>query len=85
MRGLFNLLRVSILDNLEKIYREASGQETIAGQHRDLFDAVIAGEAEAAREAAHTHLAFVAATLREGFEETARERRSRRRLRSLEE
>jgi GntR family transcriptional repressor for pyruvate dehydrogenase complex len=85
MRGLFNMLRVSILDNLEKIYREASGQEIIAGQHRDLFDAVISGEAEAAREAAHTHLAFVAATLREGFEETTREKRSRRRLRSLEE
>ena len=85
MRGLFNLLRVSILGNLEKIYREASGKEIIASQHRDLFDAVMAGEAEAAREAAHTHLAFVAATLREGFEETAREKRSRRRLRNLEE
>jgi len=85
MRGLFNLLRVTILGNLERIYEEAGGKAIIADQHRELFNAVIAGEAEAAREAAHTHLAFVAATLREGFEETIRENRSRRRLRNLEE
>ncbi len=85
MRGLFNLLRVSILNNLEKIYKEAGGKAIIASQHRELFNAVMAGEAEAAREAAHTHLAFVAATLREGVEETAREKRSRRRLQNLEE
>lgn len=85
MRGLFNLLRVSILNNLERIYEEAGGKAIIASQHRELFDAVMAGEAEAAREAAHMHLAFVAATLREGFEENEREKRSRRRLQTLKE
>ncbi len=85
MRGLFNLLRVSIFDNLVKIYEEDCGKDIIVGQHRDLFNAVIAGEAEAAREAAHNHLAFVAATFREGLEEAEQEKRSRRRLNNLEE
>ncbi len=85
MRGLFNLLRVSIFGNLERIYEEACGKEIIAGQHRELFNAVMAGEAEAAREAAHNHLAFVAATFREGLEEAEHEKRSRRRLQNLQE
>lgn len=85
MRGLFNLLRVTILNNLEKINREPEGEAIVRGQHRTLFNAIVAGEAEAAREAAHTHLRFVAATLREAIKQTAREKRSRRRLRNLEE
>lgn len=85
MRGLFNLLRVTILNNLEKINREPEGEEIVRGQHRKLFNAIVAGDAEAARGAAHTHLRFVAATLREAITQTAREKRSRRRLQNLEE
>jgi len=85
MRGLFNMLRISILSNLERIYEESGGSGIIANQHRALFNAVMAGEPEIAREAAHTHLAFVAATLRQGFEEAEYEKRSRRRLNNLEE
>jgi GntR family transcriptional repressor for pyruvate dehydrogenase complex len=85
MRGLFNLLRVTILNNLEMINREPDGEGIVRGQHRKLFNAIVAGEAEAAREAAHTHLRFVAATLREAIKQTDREKRSRRRLRNLVE
>jgi DNA-binding FadR family transcriptional regulator len=85
MRGLFNLLRVTILNNLEKIHREPEGEEIVRKQHGKLFNAIMAGDGEAAREAAHTHLRFVAATLREAIKQTAREKRSRRRLQNLEE
>jgi GntR family transcriptional repressor for pyruvate dehydrogenase complex len=85
MRGLFNLLRVSIFSNLERIYKEAEGREILTSQHRELFNAIMIGDAEAAREAAHTHLAFVAASLREGVEEAEREHRSWRRLHNLDD
>ena len=84
MRGLFNLLRVSILSNLERIYEEDGGREIIAAQHHALFTAVMTSDAEAAREAAHRHLAFVAASLRQGLDQERREKRSRRRLSSLD-
>ena len=42
------------------------------------------GNPDAARDAAHTHLAFVDATLCEHMKEVQREARARRRLRGLE-
>jgi len=84
MRSLFSVVHATIRDNLERIYGEAEGKMVIQTQHRALFEAVMAGDPEAARDAAHTHLGFVVATLREGFLEKARERRSRRRLRTFD-
>jgi len=80
MRGLFNVIHATIRENLGRIYAEAGGKDVIRAQHTALFEAVMGGDPEAAREAAHTHLGFVVATLREGVRDTAREKRSRRRL-----
>ena len=83
MRGLFNVVHATITENLARIYAEAGGKDVLRAQHTALFEAVMAGDPEAAREAAHTHLGFVVATLREGVRETAREKRFRRRLGTL--
>ncbi|MCW5699248.1 MAG: FCD domain-containing protein [Rhodospirillales bacterium] len=65
MRGLFNLLRVSIFSNLQRIYMESGGKEVVRQQHQALVDAILSVDPEAARDAAHTHLSFVAFTLHE--------------------
>lgn len=79
MRGLFNLLRDNIAQNHQRLRLEAGNLELIRGQHASIYHAVINGEPEAAREAAHTHLSYVDATLRELFAEEARNVRSQRR------
>lgn len=84
MRGLFSLVRVTIIDNLERIYRDAGGKDRIRDQHRALFEAVMSGDATAARSAANAHLGFVVATLKSAFDEAEREGRSRRRLGALD-
>jgi GntR family transcriptional repressor for pyruvate dehydrogenase complex len=85
MRGLFNLLRRSINDNLQKLLTEEENIELVSGQHESIYNAIMAGAAEEARAAVHAHLTFVEATLREFTEEAARENRSRRRLQSLDD
>jgi GntR family transcriptional repressor for pyruvate dehydrogenase complex len=83
MRGLFNLLRSSIFCSLEKLHLQPGNYEIVYTHHKRIFKAVMAREAEAARAAAHEHLAFVEATLRELDEEGLREERSQRRLQNL--
>ena len=83
MRGLFNLLRTTILDSLEKIYAEAGSIEFIRKQHQSLLTAILNGDAATAREAAHTHIAFVAATVRQANQQAHRHERSQRRLKNL--
>lgn len=85
MRGLFNLLRRSISDNLEKLLTERENFDLVSGQHESIYRAIMAGEPEEARQAVRTHLSYVEATLREFAMEAAREDRSRRRLKSLED
>ena len=85
MRGLFNLLHVTIADNLDRIFAEAGGMEVIRRQHRELYDAVMAGDADAARRKARTHLDFVVSTLRGSADETLRQERSRRRLENIDD
>lgn len=65
VRGLFSLLRTSIYRFREQICARGDGSDRmLAEQHRAIFDAVMAGDAHRAQEAAHIHLRFVQATLR---------------------
>lgn len=84
MRGLFDLLRRGIVASRERLYTKPGVREVLLGQHRDLCRTLMAGDAEAARAAAHDHLEFVEGTLRELDQEELRLTRSRRRLRSLD-
>ncbi len=83
MRGLFNLLRTSISFSLEKLHMQQDNYEIVKEHHRKIFEAIIDGDPDAARQAAHLHLAFVEDTLREMDQKGLREERSQRRLRNL--
>jgi GntR family transcriptional repressor for pyruvate dehydrogenase complex len=80
MRGLFNLLRSTITSSLEKIYAEPGSIDLIRNHHRKMLDAVIAKKPDEAREAAHTHLAFVQETMRQAATDATPRKRSRRKV-----
>ncbi len=83
MRGLFDLLRRGIVSSRERLYTKEGVREVLLRQHRALYQALMAGHAEAARAAAHDHLVFVEGTLRDIDREEERRLRSQRRLNSL--
>lgn len=76
MRGLFDLLQANISHNLEKLYTLPRVFEPLAAQHRELIDAIIAGEPERARRAACIHIEFVQSSLKTIDEDEARKARS---------
>lgn len=80
MRGLMSVLRNSITFNLDRIRENAENHGQVKRQHKALFDAVMTGDAEAAREAARQHLGFVQETLHQNIERREREERAQRRL-----
>lgn len=72
MRGLVNLLRTSALRFRARIFSLGDGgKQVLRGQHLAIYEAVMKGNAEAARQAAHLHLSFIEATLREADREEA--------------
>ncbi len=79
MRALFSLLRQHIWDNLQNIYPKADYREKIHQQHGLLMDAILEGDPEKARMAAHDHLAYVEDALLEGERENSRQERALRR------
>lgn len=83
MRGLFDLLLSNICRSLERLYTRESSYTLVHSQHQAILNAVLERNPEAARQAAHVHLAFVESTLRELDQEAARQERSKRRLHSL--
>ncbi|WP_207061505.1 pyruvate dehydrogenase complex transcriptional repressor PdhR [Motiliproteus sp. SC1-56] len=79
MRSLMGLLENNIMRNLEHIYPKPGHRTKIHGQHKVLMEAIFSGNPEAARNAAHEHLAYVEeALLAYGQEETRLERSLRR-------
>ncbi|MGI6245770.1 MAG: transcriptional regulator LldR [Pseudochelatococcus sp.] len=76
MRGLFNLLQTNISQNLEKLYTLPRVFEPLSSQHRELMEAVIAGDPERARLAAHVHIDFVHNSLKSIDEDEARRARA---------
>ncbi|MBY4676029.1 pyruvate dehydrogenase complex transcriptional repressor PdhR [Marinobacterium arenosum] len=79
MRALFSLLRQHIWDNLHNIYPKADYRQKIHEQHKLLMDAILDGDPERARHAAHTHLAYVEDALLEQGRENSRVERALRR------
>ncbi|MFT3690805.1 FCD domain-containing protein [Paenirhodobacter sp.] len=80
MASLFDLLSTSIQQTLEKIFLVPRIADTLARQHRAIYDAIAAGDADAARAVSDTHLEFVAVSLREADEDLARKARAARML-----
>lgn len=80
MRSLFNLMQQEPSTNRTTLYRRKSARDILLKQHRDLFQGIMDGDAEAAHESALVHLSFVQAALREMEQEQVRKAVARRRL-----
>lgn len=66
MRGIFNLLRKSVYYSRYAVLGEqVENQALLREQHEAILDAITARDPDAARAAAHLHLNFVLATLRQ--------------------
>lgn len=78
MRGLFTLLQTNISQSRQALYRDPRTAPALAQQHQALRDAILAGDAAAARDAAERHLAFVHDALRALEDNAARRERASR-------
>lgn len=78
MRGLFDLLQTNISQSRQALYLDPRTGPALARQHQALRDAVLAGNAAAARAAAEDHLRFVHDALRALDEDAARRDRASR-------
>lgn len=76
MSGLFDLLRQSIAESLDKLYTVPASAQSLARQHHEIAAAIIEGRSEDARRAAAAHLAFVEDSLRRIEDAAARARRA---------
>lgn len=72
MSSMFGLLRASISESLTKLYSVPRTREHLSDQHSRLMDAILAGDAEGARDASDDHIGFIEATIRSVDEERAR-------------
>ncbi len=69
-RSLFDLLGDQVIHNWEQIYQQRESRNAIHKQHKEILDAIMARDADSARSAAQSHLAFVGRCLREGSDAT---------------
>jgi DNA-binding FadR family transcriptional regulator len=65
MRGLLDLLRKDVLFNRDILYSRPRARDRLLDQHRAIHDAIIAGDPEAARDAAQAHMAHVEDVMRD--------------------
>ncbi|WP_431024598.1 FCD domain-containing protein [Halomonas sp. H5] len=82
IRGIFHLLEKSIVDNLAYLFEKPDARPRLMEQHRALLEAILAGDAEQARERAHEHLVFVEEGLLELERAETRAQRALRRAQS---
>lgn len=77
MRGIYNLLRTTMRHAWELMFREPENIAVLHGQHRAMLDAVLKGDPERARQAAHLHLNYVRETLQQLGRQTCKQAASR--------
>lgn len=65
MRGLLDLLRKDVVFNRNLLYSRPRARDRLLAQHRAIHDAIVAGDPEAARDAAHAHMAHVEDVMRD--------------------
>lgn len=76
MSSLFGLLQASISDSLVRLHRVPQIAENLALQHREIYEAIAAGDAPRARKASDAHLDFVETTMRKIDDDLARKARA---------
>jgi Transcriptional regulators len=80
MGALSDMLRNDVFYNRERLYTRAGVRDLLLDQHLAIADAVVAGDADAARAAAQAHVSFTIQTLREIRDDDARLEASLRRI-----
>lgn len=78
MRGVFDLLRATVTENRQRMYVLQHTQEQLTAQHQMLMQAILDGDAEAARATVWHHLDYVHQSVRALDEDEARRARSSR-------
>ena len=71
MRGVFDLLQNSVKQSRQRMYQVPPVFTQLTGQHREIMDAIFAGDAQRARDAMMAHLNFVHTTIRQFDEDQA--------------
>ncbi|KAF1005408.1 MAG: Pyruvate dehydrogenase complex repressor [Pseudomonas fluorescens] len=80
IRGLFDLLKRNVVTNIGGMYQQRTEtRDMLISQHRDLYQAIIEGRAEQAREVSTRHLLYVQEVLEEVRQEVQRVARAERR------
>jgi GntR family transcriptional repressor for pyruvate dehydrogenase complex len=82
VRGMTGLLRNDVVHNRSRLHPRTGYHELNGQQHRAIYQAVMAGSPDAARAAAHTHIALVREFLDEMQKATERLETSLRRMAS---
>ena len=81
IRGLFDLLKRNVVTNIGGMYAQREEtRDMLIGQHRALYQAIIEGRAEDARELSNQHIDYVQEVLSEVQQEAQRVARAQRRL-----
>ena len=75
MRGFFDLLHSSVKQSRQRMYLVPPVFARLTEQHQAVMEAIVAGDAEAARQAMMGHLGFVHATIKRFDEDQARQAR----------
>lgn len=79
LRSLHAVLAKSISTNLKSLFSKKAARRLVMEQHSHLYEAIMNGNAEQAREASHKHLVFVEDNLLKMRQEETRIERSLRR------
>jgi GntR family transcriptional repressor for pyruvate dehydrogenase complex len=80
IRGLFDLLKRNVVTNIGGMYKQRSEtRDMLIAQHRELYQAIIEGRAEQAREISSRHILYVQEVLEEARQEVLRVARAERR------
>jgi GntR family transcriptional repressor for pyruvate dehydrogenase complex len=80
IRGLFDLLKRNVVTNIGGMYKQRSEtRDMLISQHRELYQAIMDGHAELAREVSSRHILYVQEVLEEVRQEVQRMARAERR------
>lgn len=80
MRAMVNILREGVFYNRMQLYTRRGSRDLLLKQHRAIYDPIMAGDPDLARQAAKAHLAYVQEIMRDLEREESRQNVSRRRL-----
>lgn len=80
LRCMEPMLAQNVRQNFELLYARREMLPQVSNHRTRIFEAIIAGEPEQAREASHRHLAFIEEILLDRSREQSRRERSLRRL-----